>query len=145
MGYANARGRLASHRSAGWGAAGGGGGGSDAGSSTASTGCLMKHVGERTHVESGRALHSVPSGLYSCERPPSTGSSAPVVKVASNPRNNAARATSSGEPMRFMGVISSPSFSKAVSSSLGGAVDAHGRERLVGRPREAIADGPATL
>ena len=41
--------------------------------------------------------------LQSCDQPPSTGSSAPVVKVASNARKRTAFAISSDVPKRFIG------------------------------------------
>src|SRR5271168_4622736 len=44
--------------------------------------------------------------LYSCDHPPSTGSSTPVVKVASNARKRTALATSSAFPKRFIGTAS---------------------------------------
>src|SRR5271154_6654324 len=43
--------------------------------------------------------------IQSCDQPPSTGSSAPVVKVASNARNRTALAISSDVPQRFIGFI----------------------------------------
>src|SRR5271156_4239430 len=43
--------------------------------------------------------------LHSCDHPPSTGSSAPVVKVASNARKRTALAISSDVPQRFIGII----------------------------------------
>ena len=43
--------------------------------------------------------------IQSCVQPPSTGSSAPVVKVASNARKRTALAISSGVPQRFMGTM----------------------------------------
>src|SRR5271165_61001 len=43
--------------------------------------------------------------LQSCDQPPSTGSSAPVVKVASNARKRTALAISSDVPKRFIGTI----------------------------------------
>src|SRR5271168_1449591 len=43
--------------------------------------------------------------LQSCDQPPSTGSSAPVVKVASNARKRTALAISSDVPQRFMGTM----------------------------------------
>lgn len=50
-------------------------------------------------------------------RPPSTGISAPEVKVASNPRNSTARVTSAIVPWRPMGVASSPSRTNAARPS----------------------------
>src|SRR5690606_34665863 len=49
--------------------------------------------------------------------PPSIKSSLPVVKVASNARNSAARAASSSVAIRFMGVSASPSRRNAARSS----------------------------
>src|SRR5271163_5246545 len=43
--------------------------------------------------------------LHSCDQPPSTGSSAPVVKVASNARKRTALAISSDFPQRFIGTM----------------------------------------
>src|SRR5579883_2634877 len=43
--------------------------------------------------------------LQSCDHPPSTGSSAPVVKVASKARKRTALAISSDVPQRFIGTM----------------------------------------
>ena len=43
--------------------------------------------------------------IHSCDQPPSTGSSAPVVKVASNARKRTALAISSDVPQRFIGTM----------------------------------------
>src|SRR5271165_1054363 len=45
------------------------------------------------------------TAFQSCDQPPSTGSSAPVVKVASNARKRTALAISSDVPKRFIGTI----------------------------------------
>ena len=63
-------------------------------------------------MASNRFIVKPPSGdacgLYrvqSCDQPPSTGSSAPVVKVASNARKRTAFAISSDVPKRFIGFM----------------------------------------
>ena len=45
------------------------------------------------------------TAFQSCDQPPSTGISAPVVKVASNARKRTALAISSDVPQRFIGII----------------------------------------